>query len=81
MSTQDKVRSFIVEELQFDGSAGQLSNDYPLLEREVIDSMGIFQIVSFLESEFGVEIDDEDLVPEHFATIDDISQLVDSKLA
>jgi acyl carrier protein len=79
MSTQDRVRSFIIDELRFRGSAKDLKNDYPLLEKEVLDSMGIFQVVSFLESEFGIEVGDEDLVPDNFGTIDLIAALVESK--
>ena len=79
MSTQDRVRTFIIDELRFRGSAKDLKNDLPLLEKEILDSMGIFQVVAFLESEFGIEIDDEDLVPDNFGTIDDIARLVESK--
>jgi acyl carrier protein len=79
MNTQDRVRSFIIDELRFRGSAKDLKNDYPLLEKEVLDSMGIFQVVSFLESEFGIEVGDEDLVPDNFGTIDLIAALVESK--
>jgi acyl carrier protein len=79
MSTQDRVRSFIIDELRFRGSAKDLKNDLPLLEKEILDSMGIFQVVAFLESEFGIEIDDEDLVPDNFGTIDGIARLVESK--
>jgi acyl carrier protein len=49
-----------------------------LLEASVLDSMGIFQLVSYIESEFGVEVRDEDLVPERFNTINDIVALVES---
>jgi acyl carrier protein len=79
LTTQDRVRSFIIDELRFRGSAKDLKNDYPLLENEVLDSMGIFQVVSFLEAEFGIEVDDEDLVPDNFGTIDLIAGLVESK--
>ena len=79
MSTQDRVRTFIIDELRFRGSAKELKNDLPLLEKEILDSMGIFQVVAFLESEFGIEIDDEDLVPDNFGTIDGIARLVESK--
>ena len=41
--------------------------------------MGIFQVVSFLEAEYGIEIDDEDLVPDNFGTIEGIARLVESK--
>ncbi len=79
MTTHDRVRTFIVDELRYRGDAADLSNDFPLLEREVLASMGIFELVSFLEQEYGVEIDDTELVAENFATLDDIAQLVESK--
>lgn len=44
----------------------------------MIDSAGIFQVVSFVETEFGVEIADEEPVPEHFGTLGGISRLVES---
>lgn len=54
-------------------------DDYPLLEKDVLDSMGIFQVVAFLEDEFGIEVDDAELVPENFETIGSIAELIDSK--
>ncbi len=79
MTVQDRLRSYIVRELRFPGPESDLSDDLPLLEREILDSMGILQVVTFLEGEFGVEVDDEDLVAENFATITDIARLVESK--
>jgi acyl carrier protein len=51
----------------------------PLIENNLIDSLGIFHIVSFLEREFDVEVLDEELIPEHFGTIGSIARLVESK--
>jgi len=79
MTLSSQIRNFIIEDLQFPGSPDTLTDDYPLLEREILDSMGIFQMVSFLEGEFGIEIDDEDLLPENFETIEAIARLVDTK--
>ncbi|MCZ6630771.1 MAG: acyl carrier protein [Actinobacteria bacterium] len=79
MTTQDRVREFISDELNLRVSAGDLVDDYPLLEKDVLDSMGIFQVVAFLEDEFGIEIDDAELVPENFETIGSIAELIDSK--
>jgi acyl carrier protein len=79
MNVRDRVRSFIVEELNWDGSADELTDDLPLLEKGVLDSMGVFQLVSFLEEEYGVEIPDEELVPENFGTIEGIARMVASR--
>lgn len=81
MSIHSQIRTFIADDLHYAGSSESLTDDFPLLEREVLDSMGIFQMVAFLESEFGIEIDDEDLLPENFETIESIGRLVEAKRA
>lgn len=79
MSIEDRLRAFINEELRTDGVSERLADDHDLLEHKIIDSLGIFQIVSFLETEFDVEVDDEELVPDNFATIGAISRMVAAK--
>jgi acyl carrier protein len=78
MMVRDGVRRFIVDELNFE-DRDVLTDDYPLIENQVIDSLGIFQIVTWLESEFGIAISDEELVPTNFGTIGGIARLVESK--
>jgi acyl carrier protein len=73
----DRVRDFIVEDLRWRGDRSALTDDYPLLENGVIDSLGLFRIVEFLESQFGVEIDDNELVPTNFATLAAITRLAE----
>jgi acyl carrier protein len=79
MNTTEKLRDFIVDHLRWDGASSQLTDDYPLLDNGVIDSLGIFEIVQFLEDECSVEIADDELVPENFATLAAIAKLVESK--
>jgi acyl carrier protein len=69
------IRKFIIEELRWLGPPAQLTDDFPLLENGVIDSLGLFRIVDFLESEYGVEIDDSELVPSNFASVNAIVAL------
>jgi acyl carrier protein len=47
-----------------------------LLESGIVDSLGVLDIVAFLESEFGVRADDDDLVPENFSNIARIADYV-----
>jgi acyl carrier protein len=77
MTNTDRVRDFIVDQLHWSGPKDQLTDDYPLLANGVIDSLGLFRIVGFLESEYGVEIDDGELVPDNFATLAAISALAE----
>jgi acyl carrier protein len=75
MSKTDRIRTFIVDELGWRGPT--LTDDYPLLENRVIDSLGLFRIVGFLETEYGVKVADDQLVPGNFATLETIAELVE----
>jgi acyl carrier protein len=76
---KDELRRFIVNELNFQGAVTDLTDDFPLLEEAVVDSLGLLNIVTFLESSFGIEVADEDLVPDNFATIATIARFVEAK--
>lgn len=73
-----RVQDFIVK--QFPSArkrAPKLTDD--LLQNGVIDSLGVLDVVNFLEREFGVTISDEDLTPEHFGSVERITAYIESK--
>ncbi len=79
MSTNEKVRAFISREIAPNRSLESLTDDLALIDEHVVDSLGIFDIVGFLEREFGMEVLDEDLVPENFGSIQRISTYVEGR--
>jgi acyl carrier protein len=76
VSIEQEVKNFITGETGWTGDPALLTPDFHLIENGVLDSMGIFQLVTFLEDQLGVEIDDEDLVPDNFESIAAIDRLV-----
>lgn len=80
METKQAIRNFIVEELHWDGDSDLLTDQYRLIDNRIIDSLGIFQLVSWLEERFNIEIADDELLPEKFQTIETINELLASKL-
>jgi acyl carrier protein len=81
MATEERIRELIADNLQWGGSWSDVDSDYPLLEKQVVDSLGMITLISLLEDEFAVEIDDGDVVPGNFRTIRDIAALVERKRA
>lgn len=77
---RDTIRAFITEELA-DDRAGALSDETPLIEQEIMDSTGILMVIGFLEDEYDIFIDADDVSVEHFRTIASISDLVLNKQA
>ena len=59
--------------------AGPVDSGVDLIEAEVIDSLGIVQLISFLEEKYGITIDDDDLDPEKFRSIERIVIFVEEK--
>jgi acyl carrier protein len=79
VSTEAKIKDLIEKNLTWSGSWSDVDEDYPLLAKQVIDSLGMLKLVSVIEEEFDVEIDDDDIVPDNWRTIRDIAALVESK--
>lgn len=77
MSHEDTVRGFITQDLGYSGQSSELTLDYDLIENDVIDSLGIMKLVSLIEDRYGVEIPDEQLVPENFITIRALTALIE----
>lgn len=81
MNVEDRLRLFIVHEIAPGRVPTDVHTDYPLIAEHIIDSLGIFQVVGFMEAEFGIEVDDEDLLPEHFGSLAGMTRFVTTKRA
>lgn len=80
MTTAQEIREFIHQELAFGDESVAIGDETPLYEG-ILDSLGLMDLVSFLEKRFGIAIEDEDLTSENFRTVAAIQQLVDRRTA
>ena len=81
MKVEEQIRQFLIDKSRWNGPAAGLTSTYPLIANEVLDSMAIFETIAFLEDEFGIEVQDDDLVPENFESIAAIARLVSTSQA
>ncbi len=79
MTTAEKIRAFILSEMGWKGPAEELTPDFPLIDHGVIDSLGLFMLVSFIGQQFGVTIEYDELNPRDFATISAMAGLIERK--
>jgi acyl carrier protein len=79
VSTEEQIKELMASNLNWSGSWAELDADYPLLDKQVVDSLDMIKLISLLEDKFEVEIDDRDVVPSNFASISRIAALVESK--
>jgi acyl carrier protein len=57
----------------------ELREEDPLLESGIVDSLGILDVVAFIEAEFNVKVEDEDLTSENFQNIARMARYLDRK--
>jgi acyl carrier protein len=75
---KDKIRTFIVENFLFGQDEG-LKDDTSFLDGGIIDSTGILELVNFLEEQFSIKVDDEELVPENLDSINNVVNYLQRK--
>jgi acyl carrier protein len=75
-----KIRAFIVENFLF-GDDNGLKDATSFLDEGIIDSTGVLELVTYLEGAFGVEVEDDELIPENLDSIENIAAYLGRKSA
>lgn len=73
------IRTFVEENFITDDLVPP-KDEESLFERGIVDSVGMIEVVSFVEEAFGITVAEEDLVPDNFGSIEAIGQFVRQKL-
>lgn len=79
-NTTDQIRQFLYETFPASQKAG-LRDDESLLDTGIVDSLGILEIVTFLETRFGAVLRDDDILVENFQSISAIARLAEERSA
>lgn len=80
-NVRERVTDFVLNELLLGDAARLPAPEESLLETGTIDSTGILELIEFLESEFGVHVEDDETVPENLDGIDRIAAYLGRKRA
>lgn len=73
------IKDYIKKEFMFDNPQAVLENDESLVQGGTVDSLGIFLLIEFVERQFGIKVQPEDVVVENFETVNSIMSLVNAK--
>jgi len=79
VSSKDRIREFVQRSAQEHG-VSTVGDGESLIQNGVVDSLGIFKLVAFLEETFSIRIPDEEIVFENLESVDRIEKFVNAKL-
>lgn len=79
MSIEKSVRDYILDNFLFTDDQSALGNDDSFLEKGIIDSTGILELIAFMEEEFELVVDEEEMIPENLDSVNRITSFIGGK--
>ena len=78
---QQEIRQFVIDNFIFDSSDQAFSNDDSFFERGLLDSMGVLTLVEFVRDKYGIAIQDDELLPDNWDSVNRIAAFVQPRLS
>jgi len=79
ISVEDAIRRFIEENLSFADNGLPLRDDDSFIDNSIVDSTGILELELFVEEAFGIQVRDDEVLPENFDSISRLASYVRRK--
>ena len=76
--TKGKIKDYIISSTLSDTKS--ITDATLIFEVGLLDSMGLLFLIEFIKEEFNVEVTDEELLPENFESVNNITQFIEAKL-
>lgn len=73
-SVEQQIKTYIASNILFSDNGYPYPDDASFLDKGIVDSMNVLELVSFVEKQFGIVVRDQDLIPDNF---DSVSRLAD----
>jgi acyl carrier protein len=79
MEIRDAVREYILKNYLFTTDSSALRDDVSLMQTGVIDSTGVMELILFLQEHFGIQVADEEMLPDNLDSVQAIAAFVERK--
>ena len=79
MEVRDRIRDFILESVLAGSSSIGVADDDSFMDKGLIDSTGILELVAFIQDEFKIDVRDEELIPDNFDSVAKLSSYISRK--
>ena len=77
---ETELRQFVIDNFLFGQGDVQLENDDSFMERGIVDSTGVLELVAFLEKQYQIKVEGKDLIPDNLDSISNLLRFLENKL-
>ena len=78
---EQEVRQFVIDNFVFETSGTGFSNDASFFDTGLLDSMGVLTLVEFVREKYGITVEDDELQPENWDSVNRIATFVQARLS
>ncbi len=76
MEIKTQVREYVAKNLLFSDNGFEYDDDDSFLQEGIVDSVGVLELVLFVEEKFGVAVDDQDITPDNFDSVNKLAHYI-----
>lgn len=76
MEVKEKIKQYIAENFLFSNNGFTLDDDESFLEAGVVDSLGVVELVAFVEETYHISVPDDDIVPNNFDSVNSLAAYI-----
>jgi acyl carrier protein len=76
---KSQVRTYVTDNFVMGSNGARFGDGDSFLDLHIIDSTGFLELITFLEEKFGIQVEDEEMVPENLDSLDAIDAYVRRK--
>lgn len=76
----EKVRCYVIDKLAKRKNCDHVGDNDDLIESGIVDSLGVMQLIGYLEETFSIHVEDAEVIPDNFQSVSSISIYVSSKV-
>jgi acyl carrier protein len=80
MARNDELREFVIENFMYGKPYKGFTDDDSFLERGIIDSTAVMELVAFLENHYRIKLLDQDLIPDNLDSVNSLARFVESRV-
>lgn len=78
---REKLRRFILENYLFSDDPSLLNDEDSFMDKGILDSTGILELIFFLEEEFKIQVAEADMIPDNLDSVNSLLQFLGTKAA
>ena len=75
-SVKDKVRAFLLENFLMGAGDQEIRDETSFMESHILDSTGFIELISYLEEQFQIQVNDDEMVPDNLDSLSNVEQFV-----